>query len=216
MFETVSEAVEFSTGYRALAAPVLAKIRRALDRGKKPLLVGVSGRARAGKTLIGHAVVRSLMEDGVPALHVRLDDWIMAATERQPGASAETRNRVDALPGVVAALRAGTTVSAPGYDTATRGAGETVIYDAMGRSVILLDGSFAAHGNIRSMLDLAVFIAVPRALQRERFAAYYHWKGLDQQAIDQLWRERAKDEWPAVDAQQECADLVLAAVADHP
>jgi mannose-1-phosphate guanylyltransferase / phosphomannomutase len=213
MFETVSEAVDFGLGYRTLAAPVMAAIRRALVRGTTPVLVGVSGRSRAGKSAIAHAAIRSLSEDGVAGLHVRLDDWIMAAPERAPCASAETRNRVDALPGVAAALRAGATVSAPGYDAATRGAGETVTYGARGRSVILLDGSFAAHASLRPLLDVAVFVAPPPAVQQERFAAFYRWKGLDQQAIDALWRERAVDEWPAVDMQQAGADLVLAPAA---
>jgi mannose-1-phosphate guanylyltransferase/phosphomannomutase len=216
MFETVSEAVEFGVGYRALAAPVMADIRRMLARGTEPVLVAVSGRARAGKSAFAHALVRSLIEDGVAGLHVRLDDWIMPASERDARASAETRNRVDALPGVAAALRAGTSINAPGYDAGTRGAGEAVTYDAAGRSVIVLDGSFAAHRSIRAMLDLAVFVATPPDVQQGRFAAFYVWKGLDQQAIDALWRERAEDEWPAVDAQQEGADLVLAPVGDHP
>jgi mannose-1-phosphate guanylyltransferase/phosphomannomutase len=216
MFETVSEAVEFGVGYRALAAPLMADIIRVMGQGRKPVLVAVSGRSRAGKSAIAHAVTRSLIEDGVAGLHVRLDDWIMSAPEREPRASAETRHRIDALPGVVAALRAGTSVSAPGYDAATRGAGAAVAYDASGRSVILLDGSFAAHCSIRAMLDLAVFVAAPPNLQRERFAAFYLWKGLDRQAIEALWRERAEDEWPAVDAQQEGADLVLAPAEDRP
>jgi mannose-1-phosphate guanylyltransferase/phosphomannomutase len=216
MFESVSEAAEFGIGYRTLAAPIMADIRRAITPEGRPVLVGVSGRSRAGKTAIAHAVIRCLVEDGVGGLHVRLDDWIMSASERAPGASAETRSRVDALPGVVAALRAGKSVSAPGYDAATRGPGEAVTYDASGRSVILLDGSFAAHRGMRAMLDLAVFVAVPPDVQRERFAAFYRWKGLDQPAIDALWSERARDEWPAVDAQQDGADRVLAPAADHP
>jgi mannose-1-phosphate guanylyltransferase/phosphomannomutase len=216
MFETVSEATEFGIGYRALAAPIMADIRRAMKPGRGPVLVAVSGRSRAGKTAIAHAVIRCLIEDGVAGLHVRLDDWIMSASERAPRVLAETRSRVDALPGVVAALRAGTSVSAPGYDAATRGAGEAVTYDAAGRSVILLDGSFAAHRGIRAMLDLAVFVAVPPDLQRERFAAFYRWKGFDQPTIDALWSERVEDEWPAVDAQQDGADRVLAPAADHP
>jgi uridine kinase len=182
----------------------------------KPVLVGVSGRSRAGKSAIAHAVIRSLGEDGVAGLHVRLDDWIMAAPGREPRASAETRNRVDALPSLVAALRAGTSVSAPGYDAATRGAGDAVTYDARGRSVILLDGSFAVHAGMRAMLDIAVFVTLPPKVQRERFAAFYRWKGLDQQAIDALWRERAADEWPAVDVQQDGADLVMAPAAKQP
>jgi uridine kinase len=216
MFETVSEAVEFGIGYRALAAPVMADIRRAMDRGTKPVLVGVSGRSRAGKTAIAHAVIRSLIEDGVTGLHVRLDDWIMSAPEREPRASAERRNRVDALPGVVSSLRAGTIIRAPGYDAATRGEGEAVTYDSSGRSVILLDGSFAVHASLRAMLDLAVFVEAPPDVQRERFTAFHRWKGLNPKAIDALWRERAEDEWPAVDVQQEGADLVLAPAADHP
>jgi hypothetical protein len=216
MFESVSEAVEFGIGYRALADPVMADIRRAMDRGTKPVLVGVSGRSRAGKTVIAHAVIRSLIEDGVAGLHVRLDDWIVPASEREPLASAETRSRVDALPGVVAGLRAGASIRAPGYDAATRGTGEAVTYDASGRSVILLDGSFAVHASLRTMLDVAVFVAASSDLQRERFAAFYRWKGLDQQAIDALWRERAADEWPAVDRQQDGAHLVLAAAASRP
>jgi mannose-1-phosphate guanylyltransferase / phosphomannomutase len=216
MFETVSEAVAFGIGYRGLAAPVMAAVRRAMDRGTKPVLVGVSGRSRAGKTVVAHAIIRSLVEEGVAGLHVRLDDWIMAAPEREPRASAEARNRVAMLPGVASALRAGGSVSAPGYEAATRGAGEAVSYDAGGRSVILLEGSFAAHASLRSMLDLAVFVAVPADVQRERFAAFHRWKGLEQQAIDALWHDRAEDEWPAVDAQLTGADLVIAAAADLP
>jgi mannose-1-phosphate guanylyltransferase/phosphomannomutase len=215
MFETVTEAVQFGIGYRALAAPVLAEIRGAIERASKPVLVGVSGRARAGKTITAHAVVRCLTEEGLAGLHVRLDDWIMPAREREPGVSAEARNRVDALPRVISALRAGRSVDAPGYDAATRGAGEAVVYDAAGRSVIVLDGSFAAHPSLRAMLDLAVFVSVPPDLQRERFAAFYGWKGLDQPAVEELWRARAEDEWPAVDAQQGAADLVLAPTADN-
>jgi hypothetical protein len=65
------------------------------------------------------------------------------------------------------------------------------------------------------MLDSVVFVAVPRELQRERFEAFYNWKGLDQPAIEALWSERAEDEWPAVDVQQEGADLVLAPGANR-
>jgi mannose-1-phosphate guanylyltransferase / phosphomannomutase len=216
MFESVAEAVEFGIGYRTLAEPVMADIRRAMERGTKPVLVGVSGRSRAGKTAIAHAVIRSLIEDGVAGLHVRLDDWIMPASEREPPASAETRNRVDALPGVVAGLRAGVSIHAPGYDAATRGPGEAVTYDAAGRSVILLDGTFALHASLRAMLDVAVFVAVPPDLQRERFKAFYRWKGLEQPVIDALWLERVADEWPAVDAQQDSAHLVVAPAAKCP
>ena len=117
---------------------------------------------------------------------------------------------------MVTALRAGSSVRAPGYDAATRGSGEAVTYDAAGRSIILLDGSFATHESLRAMLDVAVFVVAPPDLQRERFAAFYRWKGLDQPAIDTLWNERAADEWPAVDVQRDGAQLILAPAANRP
>ena len=210
MFDTLAEAVDFGINYRAIAAPLLAEIAGATERACGPVLVAVSGRARSGKSVIAHAAARSLAEDGVACLHVRLDDWIVARSARQAGASAEARNGVDALPGVVAALRAGRSIRAPGYDAATRETAEPVTYDPAGRSVILLDGGFAAHPSVRTMLDLAVFVDVPGGLQRERFTAFYLWKRLDPGTIDALWRERVVDEWPAIDALREHADLVLA------
>ena len=207
MFETVLEAVKLGCGYRALAEPALAEIRRKLD--KKPMLVGVSGRSRSGKSVLAHAIVRCLMEDGVACLHVRLDDWIIPASMREPGASAETRNSVNGLAALVLALRSGTTVRAPGYDAATRGAGEEITYDPAGQTVIVLEGSFAIHRSVRALLDLAVFVAVSPDLQRERFDGFYRWKGFEKRAIDVLWLERTADEWPAVDAQRGSADLIL-------
>jgi histidinol-phosphate phosphatase family protein len=209
MFENVSEAVEFGIGYRALAASAMDAVRAIRERGRKPMLLGVCGRSRAGKSILAHAVVRSLIEDGVASLGVHLDDWIVPSGERAPLASAEARNRVDALPGLIEALRSGTRVRAPGYDAATRAAGEGISYDPAGQEVIVLDGGFAAHRSIRAMLDLVIFVEVPEALQRDRFAAFYRWKAHDPEAIAALWDERARDEWPAVDAQRQTADLVL-------
>ncbi len=215
MFENVSEAVDFDLEYLALAAPVVASIRRLMAGKDAPILVGVCGRSRAGKTVTAHAIVRALAEDEIACLHVRLDDWIVPTGERVVNCTAEARNRVDAMPNVVEALRAGASVRAPGYDAATRGPGHPVTYDPAGRSVIVLEGNFAGHRSIRSLLDLIVFAAVPEPLQRARFAAFYRWKGLQQKAIQVLWRERAADEWPAVDAQRSSADFVMTLGKGH-
>ena len=207
MFEDVLEAVRLSCGYRTLAEPVLSEVRRRI--GRPPVIVGIGGRSRSGKSVLAHATVRSLLEDDVTCLHVRLDDWIVPASLRQPDASAETRNGVDALATLVAALRAGKAVRAPGYDAATRSVGEGTIYDPAGQTVIVLEGSFALHPSIRAMLDLAVFVSAPHDLQRRRFEAFYRWKEFGKEAIDRLWHDRSEDEWPLVDAQGSSADIVL-------
>jgi uridine kinase len=208
MFEDVREAVRFGLAYRELAAPLLVAVR---GRAARPLLVAICGRSRSGKSVIAHALVRALQEDGTSCLHVRLDDWIMPAAERAPDDTAELRNRVDRLPALVAALRKGEAVTAPGYDAARRVAGPPVTYDPTGKGVIVLDGVFAAHASIRPALDLAAFVDAPEPVQRGRFAALYRWKGLDDAAMERLWHARIADEWAAVDAQREHCDVIITA-----
>jgi len=65
------------------------------------------------------------------------------------------------------------------------------------------------------MLDLTVFVAESTELQRARFAAFYRWKGFDEQAIEALWNDRATDEWPAVDEQRDTADFVATSRECH-
>jgi histidinol-phosphate phosphatase family protein len=213
MFGTVSEAVDFATGYLSFASPALTAVRAKLAEKTTPFLVGVCGRSRAGKSALAHAIVRALTEEGTPSLHVRLDDWIIPVAERPAGASAEARSRIDALPGVVATLRAGKPVTAPGYDAATRGGGQPVTYDPRGKRVVVLEGSFGCHASIRAALDLALYAEVRPDVQHARFCAFYHWKQLEEKTIEALWRARLEDEWPAVDLQRDRADLVFISTA---
>jgi len=84
-----------------------------------------------------------------------------------------------------------------------------VTYDPIGRSVIVLDGVFAAHPSIRPLVDLAAFIEASETVQRRRFATLYRWKGFDDTAIADLWRARMTDEWSAVDAQRERCNMTV-------
>jgi hypothetical protein len=72
-----------------------------------------------------------------------------------------------------------------------------------------LEGGFAVHETVRALVDLTVFIESTGVTQQARFSAFYRWKGLDDATIDALWRQRGEDEWPAVDAQRQHADLII-------
>ncbi len=115
MFADVSEAVDFCIGYGAIAAPHHQAL---LPSARARLLLPVSGRSRAGKSVVAHALARTLVDAGRNILHVHLDNWIMPAAERGPNDTAEIRNRVDLLPDLIATLRKGGAVTAPGYDSA--------------------------------------------------------------------------------------------------
>jgi uridine kinase len=112
---------------------------------------------------------------------------------------------------MLAALRRGEPVMAPGYDAVKRLQGKPVTYDPAGQPVIVVDGVFAAHRSVGPMLDLTAFVDVPEPVQRRRFAALYRWKGFDDAATEELWDARIADEWAAVDAQREHCDLIITA-----
>jgi hypothetical protein len=211
MFDDVGDAVRFALTYKNLVEDLVRRFDHKTFGWSKPppRIVAVCGRSRSGKSVIAHAFMRTLRETGVDCLLVRLDDWIQPAAERQPGDTAEIRNRVDRLPAIIAALRGGETITAPGYDSATRVEGTTVTYQPAGKSVIVLDGVFAAHDSIRSQIDFAAFVDTPEAIQRRRFEALYRWKGFDDAAMEELWRARIADEWAGVDAQREHCDEIV-------
>jgi mannose-1-phosphate guanylyltransferase / phosphomannomutase len=209
MFESVVEAVNFCVGYHSLAAPILDAMEAHEQRGMVPFTIAIGGRSRAGKSVIAHALVRTLREKGMDCLHVRLDDWIVPVAERGAGCNGEARHRIAVIPEIVRGLRIGQRVTAPGYNAATRGHGTPVTYDPVGKSVIVLEGGFAVHATTRALIDLTVFVESTSAIQQARFSAFYRWKGLDDAAIDVLWRQRGEDEWPAVDAQRHHADLIV-------
>src|SRR5262249_58019955 len=100
--EAAGGAGRLALASRERAAPLVRAVR---ERAPRPLVVAVCGRSRSGKSVIAHALVRALQEDGARCLHVRLDDWIMPAAARGPDDTAETRNRVERLATILAALR---------------------------------------------------------------------------------------------------------------
>jgi histidinol-phosphate phosphatase family protein len=208
MFDSVIEAVDFELGYKELAAPALSAIER-LDRTDgEPLLIGLCGRSRAGKSVTAHAIARALNEQDVCCLQARLDDRIVPAGERE-SSSAEARDRVDVIPQIVQSLREGQKVRSPGCDTTNRGQDALVTYDSADFSVILLEGNFAEYAKVRDQLDLSIFVDVPLWVQRKRFISFCRWKGFDEDGIENLWRDRSADEGPGVDRQRDLADLIV-------
>lgn len=207
MFADVGEAVDFTLGYRRLADPVLARLTGIA--AARPI-IAVCGPSRSGKSLLAHALARTLADAGQRPLHVRLDDWIVPLPERRAGMIAADRYRLDGYRAVVADLARGNPVAAPGYDPASRAGAPGVLYDAADADVIILDGIFAGHATARDLLDLVVYREIEEAALIARLSAFYQWKGLAPADIAALIAARRVDEWPAVAAQRARADVVLA------
>jgi mannose-1-phosphate guanylyltransferase/phosphomannomutase len=129
MFENVVEAVDFCISYRTLVEPIVSAMRNHPKHGSAPFVIAIGGRSRSGKSVVSHALLRTLSEQGYDCLLVHLDDWIVPEPDRPADCDAMARHRVDLIPEIVRGLRAGHTVTAPGYDAARLRAGSAVSYN---------------------------------------------------------------------------------------
>jgi mannose-1-phosphate guanylyltransferase/phosphomannomutase len=183
-FDDVSEAVDFLLSGIATARPLASVALKKRREDAKPLVVGISGPPRAGKSVLSHALVRLLADEGCPALHVRMDDWIVARSMRKPGMPSAERCNVEALPRVVGALLRGERVSAEAYDPWSRETSDGVSYEVGKAQVVILDGIWACHDGTRPMIDLAVWMETPFEVLESRLRTFLRWKGDGPETID--------------------------------
>lgn len=210
VFDTVYDAVRFQCSYQDIGQALFSAIDARLSNAAGPLLVGICGRSRSGKSTFAHAVQRMLSEAGCRVLRLELDRWILPLEHRRPDMNAEERNRVEFYPEIVSMLRQSGQVEAPGYDAASRGQQKgTTIYDARDAEVILLDGIFAGHASIREDVDMAAFVEASQQTLLSRFHNFYAWKGLTPADAEGLWASRIQEEWPSIDLQRTSADIVI-------
>ncbi|MGO9681706.1 MAG: HAD-IIIA family hydrolase [Steroidobacteraceae bacterium] len=215
MFADVVEAVDFAVNYHALGQQIVSTmpLPTALER---PLMIAICGKSRSGKSVVAHAVERTLREQGRNCLRVPLDGWIIPSAQRTPISTALERVKIRELHGVLRDLCERKVVKTSGYDPVTRAAAGSIIYDPTKADIIIIDGILAAHATLRPLLDFVVFLEAPPDLLRSRFQAFYRWKGLEPDAIRTLWDSRAAEEWPVVEAQRDHAHLVISSKANSP
>jgi histidinol-phosphate phosphatase family protein len=207
MFADARQAAAYCLGYAQLAQPLVERIE-ALEAGGKRVLVGIAGPAQAGKSNLAHALERVWRERGRPVLRVRLDDWIMTLAERGD-LDVYARTRATQYGDLFRALKTGQSISAPGYDPASRGAAAPVQYAAPDGALVLLDGALACSEPGRAELDLAVYVqaAPDEVVRRQRELLL--WKGLPETELAATMSERGGREAQAIAAQKAGADLVI-------
>ena len=142
-------------------------------------------------------------------MHVRLDDWIQPEPLRKAESTVEERNGVARYRSVLTALLCNEQVVAPGYDAASRGASDPVVYRRGPARVVILDGVLGCHASIRQQLDYAVYVEAPVSELTARLADFYHWKGVDPIHAERVFAARRAEEWPTVAAQRGHANEIV-------
>lgn len=209
IFSNVFEAVTFAIlGHprahalaETLTAPILAKVRH--------FVVGICGIARSGKSTLGHSLAKEFRKRGIGSLHVKLDDWNVPISERQPGSTVEERQQAYLYDEILTALLEGKQVISPGYDPFTREIVGNMEYNLNNAKVVILDGLLSCHKDIRSRIDYAIYTKISSNLFLTRFHEFYEWKGLSHTSICALFSERELEDVPVVLEQSATADEIV-------
>ena len=132
-----------------------------------PFLIGIDGRCAAGKTTISEILSR---KTGWPVVH--LDDFFLRPEQRTPERYAEPGGNVDRerlLEEVMIPLEQHQAVTYQEFDCSCMKLGEAVSIPKA--DVIVFEGSYALHPELRDHYHLRVFLDVDPRDQLERIEA---------------------------------------------
>lgn len=143
--------------------PLLTAIDRKMAEGK-PAIVALEGGSAAGKTTAAE-VLRNLY--GCPVLH--MDDFFLRPAQRTPERLSQPGGNVDRerfWEEVLRPLRAGKSAAYRRYDCHT----QTLLppVEIPPAPLILVEGAYSCHGDLREYYDLTAFLRIPPDLQRRR------------------------------------------------
>lgn len=209
IFSDVLEAVKF-TLFGIPETKILAnKITEQIQEKNETYILGVCGISRSGKSVFSHAIVRELRKQGISAMHIKLDDWILPLPTRRTGMTAEQRCQTHLYGSLLHKLLVNKKVIVTGYDHLTRDASENISYRLNGESLIILDGLFACHNTLVGKLDYSIYVETAEKTLVSRFYDFYRWKGMDDETISRLLKEREEQEWPSVKKQMKFASETI-------
>ncbi len=180
-----------------------SQIHTLLANQDKPLLIAIDGPAGAGKSSLAAA----LQQDFTNSLMIHADDFFLQPHQRTPARLNEPGGNLDRerlLAQVLIPLQSGSYQGHQRYNCQT-GALEAV--PGRARPLIIIEGSYSHHPDLRAYYDLTVFLAIDKETQLQRLKA---------RCPDQASFERFKSRWiPLENAYferfrvKESSDLVL-------
>ena len=142
----------------------------AQKQGKKHLLVAIDGRCAAGKTTLCTALAEKLSDVGVTVLH--MDDFFLQPACRTPERLATPGGNVDHerfLADVLLPLSRGRDFTYQPFSCKTQTLQDaTRVHPA---PIVLVEGAYASHPNLRWFYDLRFFLSVSPEVQFSRIIA---------------------------------------------
>lgn len=213
-FEDVQEAVAFILWGDDAIRGQLRPIVEGLSGDHPVILIG--GESRSGKSTVAAVLRRALRDGGRSSCRVALDHWLVGIDRRTAGMTVQERYLADRIVSDISLLLQRGCATIPRYHPKRRTIdGEIEVFLAAG-DVLIIDGVTALGiPALREMADRTIYVEVPERVRKERFFAFYRYKGLSADAIEALYQERMEDEASLVRQTKAYADIVLSLGTDR-
>lgn len=169
---------------------------------KRPFLVAVEGGSASGKTTLGTELAKEL-----DATLVHMDDFFLPMELRTPQRFAQPGGNVHwerVLAEVLQPLRAGKPLEYGVFNCSVMAVDQ--ICRETPKEVVIVEGAYSLHPQLRAFYDLKVFVTVEETLQKERILARNGENMLQRFLKEWIPLERAYFEACGV---KDCCDIVL-------
>lgn len=169
---------------------------------KRPFLVAIEGGSASGKSTLGAALAKAL-----DATLVHMDDFFLPMELRTPERFAQPGGNVHwerVLAEVLQPLREGKSLEYGVFNCSVM-AVDRICREAA-KDVVIVEGAYSLHPELRDFYDLKIFIQVDEGVQKERILARNGEKMLQRFLNEWIPLEKTYFEACGV---KDCCDLIL-------
>ncbi len=147
-----------------MRAQLIARIQKLLENRDRPLLIAVDGPAGSGKSSLAEAL-HSRFPD---SLVIHADDFFLRPSQRSGARLKEPGGNLDRerlMAEVLAPVKAGSYRGHRRYDCQT---GQMEAVPGAVRPLVIIEGSYSHHPDLRGYYDLTVFLDIDGETQLQR------------------------------------------------
>lgn len=212
-FESLSEAVQFivEDPYKEYFSQIYAAFLKSAK--KKPFVISIGGNTRSGKTILAEYLYQQFSKLGYKVVHIVLDNWLVPEELRKPNETVFQRFQIDKIEKDLQKFFQGALITIKKYNKLSRTATDkTLQYFLDENDLVIVEGVVALSSEqLRNFASLKIFCSIDNTLLAERMERFYHWKGLNKDAIQKLFASRMADEYSLIDSDSRWGDIVIKA-----
>ncbi|MGE5417977.1 MAG: HAD-IIIA family hydrolase [Acidobacteriota bacterium] len=212
IFDDLGQAVDFIIHSPSKYEYIEQKVFSGFNKfPEQRMIVVVGGQSRSGKSTLVNYLLRQARLNAIPAMTVKLDNWIVPAAERTPEMNVLDRYCMPQLEADIAVLLNGGNVVVSSYETMSRG-NRRIPLDLRipSTGIVLIEGVPAlASEYLRSLSNINVYVNTDIHIHKDRFFKFYSGKGLSFEEVEALYQQRMIDEFPIIDDTRQYGDILL-------